>query len=77
MNKPYQPILCALHDEFEIAIMHKKTLDIQYLDNSGSSFRDTVLPLDLLVKNKEEYLLVKVSGGEELNIRLDKIILLD
>jgi len=60
MNKPYQPILCALHDEFEIAIMHKKTLDIQYLDNSGSSFRDTVLPLDLLVKNKEEYLLVKV-----------------
>ena len=77
MNKPYQPILCSLHDEYEIAIMHKKTLSIQYLDSSGVSLRDTVLPIDLLVKNKEEFLLVKTSNGEELTIRLDKITFLD
>jgi len=77
MNKPYQPILCSLHDEYEVAIMHKKTLDIRYSDDMGASLRDTVLPIDLLVKNKEEYLLFKSSSGEELSIRLDKIDLLD
>jgi len=77
MSESYQPILCSLHDEYEIAIMHKKTLDIQYIDDSGMSLRDTVLPIDLLVKNKEEYLLVKASDGKELSIRLDKIKLLD
>ena len=76
MNKPYQPILCSLHDEYEIAIMHKKTLDIKYSDDPGVSTRGTVLPIDLLVKNKEEYLLFKTSDGEELSIRLDKISLL-
>ena len=77
MNKPYQPILCTLHDEYEIAIMHKKTLSIQYIDDSGANLRDTVLPIDLLVENKEEYLLAKASNDEVLRIRLDKINLLD
>ena len=75
MEKPYQPILCSLHDEYEIAIMHKKSLSIQYFDDSGNSLRDTVLPIDLFIKNKEEFLLVKTSEDKEINIRLDKISL--
>jgi len=77
MNKSYQPIPCSLHDEYEIAIMRKKALSIQYFDDSGASLRDTVLAIDLLVKNKEEYLLAKTRDGKELRVRLDKITLLE
>jgi len=77
MNKPYQPILCSLHDEYEIAIMHKKKLNIKWLDDAGISLSDNILPQDILVKNKEEFLLAKGSDNKALCIRLDKITLLE
>ena len=76
MNKPYQPILCSLHDEYEIAIMHQKKLNIKWLDNTGASLSDYVLPQDILVKKKEEFLLAEGSDNKALCIRLDKITLL-
>ncbi len=77
MDKPYQPILCSLHDEYEIAIMHNKILHIKWLNNEGNCCTDFVLPKDILVKNKEEYLVVEIEKNEPLSIRLDKITLLD
>jgi transcriptional antiterminator Rof (Rho-off) len=77
MNKPYQPILCSLHDEYEVAIMHQKKLNIQWLDDAGISHREKVLPTDILVNNKEEFLLAAGSDNKELCIRLDRITLLE
>jgi len=76
MTKPYQPIACALYDEYEIAIMHKKHLTIEWLDDNGNQHTDRVLPIDTLVKNKEEFLLANTQEHKELCIRLDKITLL-
>ena len=80
MPKPYQPIACSLHDEYEIAIMHKKHLKIKWSDNEGNQQTAKVLPKDILVKNKEEFLLAdtfdSAQDNKELNIRLDKITLL-
>ena len=35
MTACYVPIPYALHDEYEIAIMHKKHLNIQWLDEAA------------------------------------------
>ena len=75
MPTPYQPIACSLHDEFEIAIMYRKPITIKW-QVDGEFHKEVVLAKDLLVKNKEEFLVVKTRGNKELCIRLDKITLL-
>jgi transcriptional antiterminator Rof (Rho-off) len=76
MSTSYRPIACALHDEFEIAVMHKKPISIRWHDEKGGINQGVVLAKDLLVKNKEEFLLVVTRDKNELCIRLDKITLL-
>jgi transcriptional antiterminator Rof (Rho-off) len=77
MNKHYKPIACSLHDEYEIAIIHRKYLNIKWLDDTGVNHTDKVLPKDVLVKNKEEFLVAYTQDNRELCIRLDKITLLE
>ena len=80
MTSPYQPISCAQHDEYEIAIMQKKFISIKWLDDKGHCHTEKVLPKDILVKNREEFLLAhtheSAQDNKELYVRLDKITLL-
>ena len=73
MVDQYKPIACALHDEYEIAIMHGRKLRITWLDESGDSHESRVLPIDTRVENGEEFLIAEEEGGERLTIRLDRI----
>jgi transcriptional antiterminator Rof (Rho-off) len=75
VKKPYQPIACALHDEYEIAIMHKNHLDIRWTDNDGSHTA-RVLPIDIRVKDGEEFLIAVSSANRTYCIRLDRLTLL-
>lgn len=75
MNKPYQPIACALHDRYEIAIMFKKHLKIKWHDDNGEPHLEKVMPIDLPVKNGEEFLLAKRENDQEVCVRLDRITL--
>lgn len=77
MSTQYQPIACSLHDEYEIAIMHKKPVLIAWLDDKGKRHKEVVLAQDILVKDKEEFLVAKTQDSRELCLRLDKITLLD
>ena len=81
MVKPYEPIACSLHDEYEIAIIHKKYISIKWLDHNGEHHIEKVLPKDILVKNKEEFLVARTHDSAQDNkalcIRLDKITLLE
>lgn len=77
MSEPYRPIDCALHDEYEIAIMHKKYLPVRWLDDNGEFHTGRILPKDTQVKNKEEFLIAVDQANNELCIRLDKITLLE
>ena len=77
MTKPYQPIPCALHDEYEIAIMHKKHLRIKWSDDRDEQHTGDVLPKDILVKDKQEFLVADAENGEALCIRLDNITILE
>lgn len=80
MTKPYQPIACSLHDEYEIAIMRKTQLKIKWRDDNGNQQTAMIMPKDILVKNKEEFLLAGTHDSAQENkvlcIRLDKITLL-
>ena len=77
MTTVYKPIACALHDEYEIAIMHKKQLNIKWIDEAEQEHNANVRPTDILVKDKQEFLIARTQDGEVLCIRLDKIFLLD
>ncbi len=76
MTNLYKPIACSLHDEYEIAIMHKKHLNIKWSGDSDEQHTAKVLPKDILVKDKKEFLLANTQDNKELCIRLDKITLL-
>lgn len=76
MTDRYIPIACALHDEYEIAIMHKKHLNIKWSDDDAELHTAKVLPTDILVKDKQEFLIADTQDDKKLCIRLDKITLL-
>lgn len=73
MTDLYKPIACALHDEYEIAIMRRQKLNITWLDDSDCSHESLVLPVDIKVENGEELLVAEEEGGERLTIRLDRV----
>ena len=77
MTDPYKPIACSLYDEYEIAIMQRKYLNIKWSDSSGVNYAEKVLAKDILIKNKEEFLVAETPDQNELCVRLDKITLLD
>lgn len=75
-NKPYQPIACELHDEYEIAIMHKKQLKIRWSDND-EEHTARVMAKDILVKDGQEFLIAESGDNKQYCIRLDRITLLE
>lgn len=76
MNTSYIPIACSLHDEYEIAVMRKNRISIKWMDDNGDVRNESVLPIDLRAKNKEEFLVVLDQAHNEKCIRLDRITLL-
>jgi len=73
-NDNYTPIECGLHSEYELAIMHKTKIILSWIDSSNEKQTETVEPIDLITREKQEYLKIKKSNTELSEIRLDKII---
>lgn len=73
-SRPYIPVACSLHDEYELAIMCKQCINIEWQDETGQHHYSRVIPEDIIVKNREEFLIAKTqSDNQSLCIRLDKI----
>ncbi len=72
-NNTYTPISCDLHSQYELAIMHKNTLLLQWQDESGQQHEEKLTPLDVITRNSAEYLKVLDREGKENLIRLDRI----
>ena len=68
----YRPVSCALHSEFELAIMRGQRMELKWHDDDGVARQAVVTPLDLVTRNHEEFLLVEYEG-ERRAIRLDRI----
>lgn len=74
MNKHdnYQPVSCAVHSEYELAIMHRQKLTLTWQEGD-QQLTATVLPLDLVTERHAEFLLAEDQSGQTLRIRLDQI----
>jgi Rho-binding antiterminator len=68
----YRPISCALHSEYEVAILHRAKLHLTWCADNVV-YNQRVLPLDLRTRNGEEFLICRTENGEPREIRLDTI----
>ena len=75
MSDTYIPIACSLHDEYEVAIMREKKIELHWRDDDGGRHIEKVLPGDILVKNGQEFLIAYTDDGDKLCLRLDRISL--
>jgi len=73
-NKDYIPIECGLHSEYELAIMHKSEILLTWIDNNEQQHYESVKPVDLVTRDKQEYLKVRTLNESLHEIRLDKIL---
>ena len=57
--------------------MHKKNLRIKWSNEEGDQHTENILAKDILVKDKQEFLVADRENGDALCIRLDKITILE
>ena len=69
----YKPVSCGLHSEYELLAMHRSRVRLSSL--SGAKSMQTVegKVMDVVTRDKAEYLVLEIDGGETVSIRLDKI----
>ena len=70
----YRPIDCALHSEYELAVMHNRRLKITWRQTDGQLRVEVLMPRDLRTRNHEEFLIAERSNGQRLELRLDAIV---
>lgn len=70
----YTPIDCALHSEYELAIMHRSQIQLAWTDRNGLQHIETVRPVDMITRDKQEFLQFRTINNELHEIRLDMII---
>ena len=70
----YTPIDCGKHSEYELAIMQGRLLRLSWQDGEGQAHIAVLLPLDLLTRNHEEFLVGRDEQDNRVELRLDYII---
>jgi len=70
----YTPIDCGLHSEYELAIMRRQSLRLNWRDTQGIVHIGVYHPLDLRTRDGEEFMVVTDTEGRQLHIRLDRIM---
>lgn len=68
----YQPISCAQHDVYEIAILHRQHLQVVWRDGD-ICYDEVVMPMDLTTHQGEEFLIAHSPTHDAWKIRLDYI----
>ncbi len=72
-DETYTPIDCGVYSEYEVAILHRQRMRLQWRDEEGAEHTEVVMPKDLKTEDKREYLIASGSDGSTLRIRLDHI----
>lgn len=73
VDKPYIPVSCAIHSEYELLIMRREKIQLNWLDNNGKSYTENILPVDLKVQSGAEFLIAKNESNQQHQVRLDMI----
>ena len=67
----YRPVDCDLHSEYELVFMQRSKIVLTWQEVAGSIQTEAVLPLDLLTRSGEEFMVFLTGTGTEHEIRLD------
>jgi len=69
----YIPIACALHEQYQFAVIKRAWLELDWNDGLGGKRACKVRPKDVYTRDKAEFLLAEMEDGVEVEIRLDRI----
>lgn len=72
----YKPVTCAFHSELELSILQRVEISLRWRKPGGELVQARVRPLDLVTRNSEEFLLIQQENGQQEEIRLDYVELL-
>jgi len=73
LSSLYQPIACASYESYEMAILRRNRLRIEY--RVGDELRKEIVnPVDLKTDNGQEFLVVIHPDDNTSRIRLDQIV---
>ena len=70
---PYKPVSCGLHSEYELLAMHRSRVRLSCTSEEGVAQTVEGKVLDVVTRNKAEYLVLEIDGMEVKSIRLDRI----
>lgn len=71
----YKPIPCADYSNYEIWIIRRQQLKLAWKDETGQQHIGTLLPLDLQIRDKQEFLIAsRPYSDDKIHIRLDYIL---
>lgn len=73
-NSSYQPVNCAVHDQYERLVITAKACEIAWFDGEKKWAEHQVRLLDVYTKDKAEYIRLRNSQGEDFVVRLDQVI---
>jgi Rho-binding antiterminator len=73
-TEPYIPITCDLHSEYELAIMHRRSMLLTWQDENSEVHTAALLAVDMRTRDKQEFLIARDNKNVTHEIRLDKII---
>lgn len=68
----YRPIACGVYSQLEVAILHRTPIACAWDDADGRRHEATLLPQDLLTRDRAEYLIADAPDGR-VEIRLDRV----
>ncbi len=70
----YRPVSCALHSGWELAVMHGDNRVLRWKDATGRACAEALTPVDLVVRERAEYLHCRDTNGHSRYLRLDRIL---
>lgn len=73
---PYQVISCERHSEYELMAMHRRHCRLSW-QSAEQSLETEGMVVDIVTRDRAEYLVLQESNGQRHEIRLDKILSLE
>ncbi len=70
----YQAIACGLHSQYELVIMYKKSLLLQWKTKDNIKHKESIKPIDLVTHNHAEFLIIEHADGRQEKVQLDHIL---
>lgn len=73
MTTEYRAIDCDQHSVLELMAMHRRPVEIEAVDESGQRIGLRGVVVDVLTRDRAEYLMVQIPDGEPVAVRLDRL----